>query len=163
MVISMSYATSGSRSRLVALLSIMLNQSTVLSLPSLRRLRFPPTDNPNDKSTREGNIAARTYLASLGLLGATLAVSSGYNLRSRCELRAKNAIVWELLGKPGEEDQRFSLDVEDAIQLYNDALAGVKSAGLPIQLEEIVLMPSKALIKLVDKSMEIAAVETGGE
>jgi CRISPR-associated protein Csb1 len=134
-------------------------QTTVLSLPALRRLRFPA--KANDKSTPDGDIAARTYLAALGLLGATLAVEAGYDLRSRCILRAKDAVRWELLGAPGEADKPFALDKAAAIKLYTDALAAVQKAKLPIQLEEIILTPSDDLVTLVKKSMELAAVEAG--
>ncbi len=136
-------------------------QTTVLSLPALRRLRFPV--KPGEKSTTEGDNAARTYLAALGLLGATLAVEAGYDLRSRCILRAKDAVVWQLLDKPGGTDTPYLLDKAGAIKLYNDALAAAQKAKLPIHLEEIVLTPSADLVTLVKKSMEIAAVETGGE
>src|SRR5205807_1835610 len=88
-------------------------QTTVLSLPALRRLRFPP--KPGDRSSPEGDNAARTYLAALGLLGATLAAEAGYDLRSRCILRAKDAVVWNLLGKPGEPDRSFTLDKAAAV------------------------------------------------
>src|SRR5207248_5813179 len=98
-------------------------QTTVLSLPALRRLRFPA--KAGEKSTPEGDTASRTYLAALGLLGATLAVEAGYDLRSRCILRAKDPVRWELLGKPGDADKPFTLDKAAAIKLYNDALAAV--------------------------------------
>src|SRR5206468_6318064 len=49
-------------------------QSTVLSLPALRRLRFPP--KAGERSKPDTDAAARTYLAALGLLGATLAVEA---------------------------------------------------------------------------------------
>src|ERR1019366_704917 len=101
-------------------------QTTVLSLPALRRLRFPA--KPGEKSTAEGDNAARTYLAALGLLGATLAVEAGYDLRSRCILREKDAVVWQLLGKPGDADTPYSLDKAGAIKLYNNALATVQKA-----------------------------------
>jgi CRISPR-associated protein Csb1 len=133
-------------------------QTTVLSLPALRRLRFPA--KPGEKSTPEGDAVARTYLAALGLLGATLSVEAGYDLRSRCILRATNAVTWELLGKPGESSSTFSLDRAGAIQLYKDALGAVK-ARLPIQLEEVLLTPTPDLVTLVRKSMEIAAAEAG--
>jgi len=61
-------------------------QVTVVSLPALRRLRFPAT--PGATSRPGDDVAARTYLAALGLLGATLAIEGGYDLRSRCLLRA---------------------------------------------------------------------------
>jgi CRISPR-associated protein Csb1 len=134
-------------------------QTTVLSLPALRRLRFP--SKPGDKSSPEGDNAARTYLAALGLLGATLAVEAGYDLRSRCILRAKDAITWNLLGKPGDADAPFTLDRVAAIKLYKDALAAVQKAKLPIHLEEILLTPTADLVTLVKKSMEIAAVQAG--
>lgn len=134
-------------------------QVTVLSLPALRRLRFPA--KVGEKSTPEGDTAARAYLAALGLLGATLAVEAGYDLRSRCVLRAKDAVVWHLLGKPGDPDTPFTLDKAAALKLYADALAAVQKAKLPIHLEEVTLTPSADLVTLVRKSMEIAAAEAG--
>lgn len=134
-------------------------QSTVLSLPALRRLRFPLKGG--EKSNPTADTAARTYLAALGLLGATLAVEAGYDLRSRCVLRATDAVVWNLLGKPGEADTPFTLDKDAAIKLYKDALAAVEKAKLPVQTEELVLTPSADLVTLVKKSMELAAAEAG--
>jgi CRISPR-associated protein Csb1 len=132
-------------------------QTTVLSLPALRRLRFPT--KPGD--THESDKVAQAYLAALGLLGATLSAEAGYDLRSRCILRAKDRILWNLLGKPGDEDKAFTLDRAAAIKLYNDGLAALQAAKLPIHLEEIVLNPLPDLVTLVKKSMELAAVETG--
>lgn len=136
-------------------------QVTVLSLPALRRLRFPAKSG--EKSTPDSDVAARTYLAALGLLGATLAVESGYDLRSRCILHAKDAVVWHLLGKPGDADKPFTLDKAAALKLYKDALAAVQRAKLTVHLDEIVLTPSDDLVTLVKKSMELAAAEAGTE
>jgi CRISPR-associated protein Csb1 len=134
-------------------------QTTVLSLPALRRLRFPP--NAEEQSTSQSNNAARTYLAALGLLGATLAIDDGYDLRSRCVLRAIETIQWELLGRPGENSIRYVLNRDSAIKLYNDALQALQDASLPINLDEVALTPSDNLVKLVRKSMELAAVSAG--
>jgi CRISPR-associated protein Csb1 len=136
-------------------------QTTVLSLPALRRLRFPP--KPGAKSAPDGDAVARTYLAALGLLGATLAVEAGYDLRSRCLLRATNAVRWELLGRPGEDSRWFDLPKDAALGLYKAALAGVGATGLPVETTEVVLTPSDDLVTLVKKSMELAAAETGGD
>jgi CRISPR-associated protein Csb1 len=136
-------------------------QTTVLSLPALRRLRFPK--KPDEKSNPEADIAARTYLAALGLLAATFAVESGYDLRSRCVLRAADAVRWTLLGRPGEDDQSFDLPREQALDVYRKAVSACEQAGLPFHKDEIVLTPSEDLVKLVKKSMELAAAETGGE
>jgi len=131
-------------------------QTTVLSLPALRRLRFPT--KAGDKPDIEGDKLARTYLAALSLLGATLAVEAGYDLRSRCILKATEPVSWHLLGKPGDADTPFNLDRDSAIKLYLEALGAVKSR---LHLDEVVLTPIADLVTLVNKSMEIAAVETG--
>lgn len=136
-------------------------QTTVLSLPALRRLRFPP--RPGEPSTREGDLAARTYLSALGLLSATLAVDTGCDLRSRCLLRPTHAVSWHLLGRPGDEEKPFELPRESALQLYKKALAAVQTAKLPIETEEVRLRPADDLVSLVKRSMELAAAEGGGE
>jgi CRISPR-associated protein Csb1 len=136
-------------------------QTTVLSLPALRRLRFPA--GAGAKADPAADAAARTYLAALGLLGATLAVEAGYDLRSRCLLRAASAVTWELLGRPGEGPQTLGLTREQAVKLYQDALAAVRAAGLPVETNEVVLTPSDGLLTLVRKSMELASAETAGE
>lgn len=136
-------------------------QTTVLSLPALRRLRFPI--KTGEKSTPNGDLAARVYLAALGLLGATLAVDMGYDLRSRCVLRATESVQWHLLGRPGESDVPFVLDRQQAIKLYQDALNAARGANLPIETKEIVLKPMEGLVTLVKKSMELAAADLGGE
>jgi CRISPR-associated protein Csb1 len=136
-------------------------QVTVLSLPALRRLRFPlAQDKP---SVREVEIEARTYLAALGLLGATLAIETGYDLRSRCHLRAVESLRWELIGAPGTEPKSFSLTGEGAIQITATALAACKQHKLPFHGEEIVLTPSADLVQLVKKSLELAATAAGEE
>ncbi len=136
-------------------------QATVLSLPSLRRLKFPA--QPSEKCTTEGNLAARSYLAALGLVGATLALDAGYDLRSRCLLRAPNQITWDLLGPPGDDGKAFKLPRKEALELYKVALAALKKAKLPIEVKEVILTPSPDLVTLVKKSMELAATESGGE
>lgn len=136
-------------------------QTTVLSLPGLRRLRFPTS--PEKPATTKTNDAARTYLAALGLLGVTLAIAEGYDLRSRCTLVANEAIVWELLGAPGEEPVKFSLPAEIALQLASDALIACDEVGLPFHREEIVLTPIPDLLTLVRRSIELAAGERGGD
>ncbi len=135
-------------------------QTTVLSLPALRRLRFPLA---GAKSTAAADVAARTYLAALGLLGAVLAVEAGYDLRSRCLLQATTATAWELLGRPGEAPATVVLSKEQALALYAESLAAVRAAGLPVHTEEVPLTPSPDLVTLVKKSMEIAALDTTGE
>lgn len=130
-------------------------QTTVLSLPALRRLRFPI--KTEQKSDPKKDAIAQTVLAALGLCAATLARESGCDLRSRCQLFPTDAIRWELLDKPGEEPKQFSLSGDDAIGLLNDAVVAAKKAGLPWMEKELVLTPSPELVGLVRKSQELAA------
>ncbi len=133
-------------------------QLTTLSLIALRRLSFPV----NGTESNEANQAGRAVLAALGLCAATLAFESGMGLRSRCLLWPETATKWELLDKPGQEPQRFSLDRSSALRLVQDAAAVSKSAGLGWMEEPLTLKPSKELVKLVRKSQELA-VKKGAE
>ena len=129
-------------------------QTTVLSLAALRRLRFP--ESASQPASHEENLNARVYLAALGLFAATLAVSNGYDLRSRCLLRARDSLQWTIIGKPGQEDATYQLDKAGALALYNNALEGVRTR---ISLDELVLNPKPELLQLVKRSMELASVE----
>jgi CRISPR-associated protein Csb1 len=135
-------------------------QTTVLSLPALRRLRFPV----EGKGTPERDVAARTALAALGLCAATLARASGCDLRSRCLLvpEEPGAVTWEVIGGADAEPQRLSLEPDDAVALLNEAVAAAKKAGLRWMEQEMVLEPSEELLALVVKSQALAA-ESGGE
>jgi CRISPR-associated protein Csb1 len=133
-------------------------QTIVLSLPALRRLRFPV------KYTYEHEIekAARTALAALGLCAATLAAESGLDLRSRCLLWPTEPLTWELLGRPGETPTPLELSAEAAIELLDESVKKAKSVGLAWCEKPVVLTPSEALVKLVVKSQQLAA-QQGGE
>jgi CRISPR-associated protein Csb1 len=132
-------------------------QTVVLSLPALRRLRFPVEgrfDHARDN-------AARTVLAALGLCAATLAAESGLDLRSRCLLWPVEPLEWQLLGKPGNTESGLALTGDQAIALLNDAVTTAKRHGLKWRDEPVVLRPSNALLKLVVKSQQLATRQTG--
>ena len=132
-------------------------QTTVLSLPGLRRLRFP-TDGAADPARDQ---AARTGLAALALCAASLTREAGCDLRSRCLLVPTEPIEWELLDGRGEP-ARLTLTADAAIGLYREALDEARRAGLPFQEDELVLQPSDELVALVKKSQDLAA-EQGAE
>jgi CRISPR-associated protein Csb1 len=137
-------------------------QMTVISLPALRRLRFPM----NGKATPKGDDVARTALAALGLCAATLAREQGCDLRSRCQLVPTEPVVWELIDKPlksGEKGTEYELSSDAAIKLLTGAVAAAKNAGLPWMDDELVLTPSPDLVALVKKSQELAAATGGAE
>ncbi len=134
-------------------------QTTVISLPGLRRLRFPVE---GDLSV-EVDDAARTVLAALGLCAATLAAEAGYDLRSRCLLWPTEPVRWELLGTPGEEPVCFTLSVDEAIGLLDGAIDAATKAGLPWRTDPIELKPSEKFVELLQRSQQLAATrETEG-
>jgi len=133
-------------------------QMTVLSLPAIRRLRFPV----DGKVSREMNIAGRTVIAALGLCGAVLAAERGLDLRSRCLLWPTAPLTWELLQTPGKTPASFELDAEAAIELLADAVKAATKAGLPWLTKPLVLKPQAKLVELVRKSQQLA-VQSGGD
>ena len=137
-------------------------QTTVLSLPALRRLRFPVGGGSLDPQI---DLAARTALAALALFAASLVREQGADLRSRCLLYATGPVVWELLDGPGDETRKFDFPAEQARSVYKQALDEAKSAGLPWLEQELVLKPSRQLLDLVRQSQLLAAQVTadGGE
>ncbi len=132
-------------------------QTIVLSLPALRRLRFPV----NGQQSEQADVAARTVLAALGLCAAILMNDAGLDLRSRCLLWPVAPLRWELLGRPGEVQGDLTLDAEAAINLVNEAVAAAKEAGLPWLERPLQLQPSAELVKLVVKSQQVATSQSG--
>ncbi len=137
-------------------------QTTVLSLPALRRLRFPVGEGSLDPGI---DLAARTALAALALFAASLVREQGADLRSRCLLYATGPVVWELMDGPGNETRKFDFPTEQARSVYQQALDEARSAGLPWLEQELVLKPSRQLLDLVRQSQLLAAEVTadGGE
>lgn len=130
-------------------------QTTVLSLPALRRLRFPLSGQSRSEPATDD--AARVALAALAVCAAELARERGYDLRSRCQLHPTSAPSWELLDVPGAAPQQFTCNGQLAVELYGEAVSNAKKAGLPWLDEELVLQPSPELAALVRKSQELAA------
>ena len=128
-------------------------QTVVLSLPALRKLRFPV----DGKTTPERDAAARTVLAALALAAAALAAESGFDLRSRCLLWPTDVMKWELLESPGKAPTEFTLTAEDAIKLLGEAVAAAEKLGLVWQKEPVKLTPSPNLSALLKRSQDITA------
>ena len=136
-----------------------VEQSTVISLPALRRLKFPLDGNKQSDPAVDG--LARTVLAAIGLCAATLASERGMDLRSRCLLHEEELRVWELLDKPGAEPERLTIDAKNATALLREAVAEAEKAGLVWQKEPIVLKPSKEFGELIRQSQEREVAEEG--
>ncbi len=128
-------------------------QTVVLSLPALRKLRFPV----DGKTTPERDAAARTVLAALALTAAALAAESGFDLRSRCLLWPTDVMKWELLETPGKAPTEFTITAKDAIKLLEEAVAAAEKLGLVWQKEPVKLTPSPNLVALLKRSQDISA------
>jgi len=87
-------------------------------------------------------------LAALGLVALTLQEKAGYALRSRCDLVCQEAAPFEIVHPDGSVD-RFEIDGEQAIAVFNQAVEAAKSAGFPWNEEPIRLVPQKRLVDLV--------------
>ena len=137
-------------------------QTTVLSLPALRRLRFPVNGGSPDSRV---DLAARTALAAQALFAATLVREQGADLRSRCLLFPTAPAVWELLDRPGGQPQEFELPSDQGREVYRQAVQEAQEAGLPWLEREMALKPSRQLIALVRQSQQLAAetAADGGE
>ena len=128
-------------------------QTTVISIPALRRLRFPV----KGEFKAEYDEAARSVLLALGLVSATLSAERGLDLRSRCLLWPSEVSKWQILAKPGEAPEEIELSADDAISVYEQAVAAAEQVGLPYRTETLKLTPGKALTELLQRSQEIAA------
>jgi CRISPR-associated protein Csb1 len=133
-------------------------QTTVLSLICLRRLRFPV----DGRVSPETDAAARTVLAALGLCAAALAFEAGMDLRSRCLLWPEAEMTWELLRRPGEAPSTFALSGNEAVSILKAAADDAKRLGLPWGTEPVVLKPSTELVRLVRLS-QLEATKEGAE
>ena len=124
--------------------------SCTLSLPAIRRLGFP-VEGERDPDRDD---AGRGVVAALGIMAVSLAIESGFDLRSRCLLWPEAAPTIELLGRPGEDPTAYELDADTAVECFKEAVENAKRKGLPWRDEPIVLKPSAKLVKLLRVSQE---------
>jgi CRISPR-associated protein Csb1 len=130
-------------------------QVAVLSLPAIRRLRFPDgsgtTSNARDS-------AGWTVLAALSLAAIALSSARGLDLRSRCLLvpEAGDPPRLEIVGEDGAVET-FTLSADEACALLADAYAKAKAAGLVWRAEGVTLAPKAELVDLVRRSRDLAA------
>lgn len=135
-------------------------QTTVLSLPALRRLRFPVNGG---SPTPETDAAGRTVLAALALTASALAAEDGYDLRSRCLLWPEEELQWELLEKPGSVPSILTFDADSAVRVLKEAVAAAEKIGLSWRKEPLKLTPAPQLVELLQRSQEIATAEATNE
>lgn len=132
-------------------------QTTVLSLAALRRLRFPI--KPGEASDAEADLAARTVLAALALAAVAHQMDPpDYFLRSNCQLILDSDPIFELVVTTSKT-QSFTLPADAADALFAQAVAELKKHKLPWREQKITLTPKKALVDLVKRSRDLGGEE----
>ncbi len=143
-------------------------QTTVLSLPALRRLRFPfDAEGMLLEGERRAvtERAARCVLAALALVAITELREQGYDLRSRSFLVPEEGgpLSLEWVPAEGGEPRRFSLNARSAADLLAAAVAEATKLGLPWDREPLTLKPAPKLAGLIRESRRRAAAEGSEE
>jgi CRISPR-associated protein Csb1 len=134
-------------------------QTTVISIGALRKLRFPATGSQKS----DVDDAGRAVLAAIGLCAATFAAERGTSLRSRCHLWPVETRIWQLLDKPGASPGEFMLTGAEAAALLHEAVAAAKALGLSWMDKKLELKPAPELVQLIRKSQEVAAAKDSAE
>lgn len=137
-------------------------QTTVLSLPALRRLRFPNRSDgaviPRADRAAAQN-AARATLAALGLAAIVLQRRHGYDLRSRCVLVPDGEAPLTLLPASGGDGEAFTLTAAQACNLVSQGMAASAEHGLGWHLDPVILEPAPKLVGLIQHSRAKSARE----
>ena len=104
-------------------------RSWVLSLATLRQLRFGQDETKDKDKNKNKNIAARALLAALGLNAIARAERELY-IRANCDLIESSAPVVTLDQRFGEKKEFAPLTVKQADQLLLEAIEYAKEAGV---------------------------------
>lgn len=123
-----------------------------ISPAALDRIGFGSASYP-------AQVAARVLLASYALLADRLAFGApSIWLRSGCELvSTEDRLEWVLRGGGV---QPFTLNVSDAVALFEHSAAVAAERGLPISTHTVSLVPGPALAEAIDFSL-VKAEATG--
>ncbi len=135
-------------------------QTTVLSLPALRRLRFPVAVGGEHHGADQliaAEAAARTSLAALALSAIAFQREEGYDLRSRCAFAPEGPLEFKVIGRDGAEGEPFALSPNSAERLLANAADAAVKVGMGWSADPIDLVPAPKLVELIRKSREVAA------
>ncbi len=138
-------------------------QTVVLSLPALRRLRFVTALDGKPLAERTAaEKAARVALAALAIAGIVHQRAQGYDLRSRCVLVPDGPLALEIVRADGSVEP-VTLDVDGANALAKAAHEAAKSVGMGWEREPVKLKPAPKLVALIKRSRAEAAVGDADE
>jgi len=135
-------------------------QTTVLSLPALRRLHFSKKvdGTPIDRDQRAAaERAAQIALAALGLAAVALQREDGFDLRSRCAFVPQGELAFEIVGRDGAATDSYILDSSSAVALVTEAATAANELGMAWDSRPIDLKPAPKLIELIRRSRKVSA------
>lgn len=132
---------------------VYATQIWVLSLPAVRRLRFPV----GGRTRPEIDTAARTVLAALALAAYAHMLERGFDLRSRCLLIPEGMAKFEIVAANGVCTPYY-LDVTLADDLLKQAIRAAREAGLNWPEEPVRLAAEPKLIELIRRSRALGNV-----
>lgn len=119
-----------------------ITRTATIGFAGIARLRFASLDPTAAR-------AARTFLATLALVGDRLAFSRpGIFLRSGCEL----TLTEESLSWVGADGGPVSLGRRDALDLSAYAVQAMLDAGVAWDTEPVCLLPGEPLQKAIDRA-----------
>ena len=130
--------------------------TAVITLAGMRRLRFP-VDGAFDK---ERDYAARAVLAAMGLFALARQNENGYDLRSRCCLKAPTKPRFEFV-RNAASDERFEIDAQSARETLKIALKEAEKFGLPWHTEKMLFYPNEHLQKILVNQAESEKNDAG--
>lgn len=131
-------------------------QTTLISLAALRRLRFRDFN-------RDAETAARSAIAALGVAAIAYQYETDFDLRSRCLLLPTHPPCVELLSRDGSPGEAVEVDRDNAARILSEAAAHAAEAGIGWETDEIRLVPAPKLVKLIRRSRKVAATEQPAE
>ncbi len=134
-------------------------QTTVISLPGLRRLRFQDRVDGtrlDDGRRPVAEAAARTALAALALAAVVYLRETDYDLRSRSLLVPVEPLVFDFVRRDGGSDP-YTLDRQGAIELLRTAADRAAAVGMGWEPGPHTLKPTPKLARLIQVSREAAS------
>jgi CRISPR-associated protein Csb1 len=133
-------------------------QTWVLSLPALRRYRFPVAGEYKDAR----DVAARSALVALALAARALARDDGLFLRSRCQLiPIPDTTSLELIATDGSPTAIEDPSTDAAVELLAEASGAAAEHGLVWETPPLELVAQDRLTALVKRSFELAPKSAG--
>ena len=140
-------------------------QTTVISLPALRRIKFTTTVDGSPTADRKATeLAARTALAALAVAGVATAHAEGHDLRSGALLVGEGPLSFEIVQADGSVQGPYVVTADDAAALLAAANEAAAAVGMGWQKEPIpTLKPAPKLVQLLSQSQNLEAKQPQGD